>query len=251
MSYRKLFQVEPGSKAKLSEIDPAFTAKHKNKASAAADLEKYTQKLRELQYLLYAEGKRSLLICLQALDAAGKDGTINHVLGNMNPQGTRVHGFKVPSKEEAAHDFLWRIHTADAGQRRSGHLQPLALRRRARGARPQPRARGRLVEALRSDQRLREGPRCQRHAHHQVLPSHQPGRAAPALQAAARRPGPPLEDQRGDYAERELWPQYTQAYEDALRRPAPSTRRGTSFPRITSGSGTWPSPRSSWKPWNR
>src|SRR5208337_3212122 len=52
----------------------------------------------------------SLLICLQALDAAGKDGTINHVLGNMNPQGTRVHGFKVPSKEEAAHDFLWRIH---------------------------------------------------------------------------------------------------------------------------------------------
>ena len=59
---------------------------------------------------MYAEGKRSLLICLQGRDAAGKDGTINHVLGSMNPQGCPVTGFKVPSKEEAAHDFLWRYH---------------------------------------------------------------------------------------------------------------------------------------------
>ena len=116
MDYSELFRVKPGSKVKLGEIDPNFTAKHENKASAQDQLDKYTRKLRELQYLLYAEGKRSLLICLQALDAAGKDGTINHVLGNMNPQGTRVHGFKVPSKEEAAHDFLWRIHRQTPGK---------------------------------------------------------------------------------------------------------------------------------------
>lgn len=109
MDYRKLFQVEPGSKVKLDKIAPDFAAKYEDKTAAEAKLEKYTQKLRELQYLLYAEGKHSLLICLQGLDTAGKDGTINHVLNAMNPQGTRVHGFKVPSREEAAHDFLWRI----------------------------------------------------------------------------------------------------------------------------------------------
>jgi PPK2 family polyphosphate:nucleotide phosphotransferase len=110
MNYSKKFRVEPGIRVKLNKIDPDFTGKHKNKESAEAKLEQYTQKLRELQYLLYAEGKRSLLICLQAMDAAGKDGTINHVMWAMNPQGTRVRGFKNPSREEAAHDFLWRVH---------------------------------------------------------------------------------------------------------------------------------------------
>ena len=75
-------------------------------------MENYKKRLRDLQYLLYAENKQSLLIILQAMDAGGKDGTINHVLGSMNPQGTRVYGFKVPSAEEASHDFLWRIHQA-------------------------------------------------------------------------------------------------------------------------------------------
>jgi PPK2 family polyphosphate:nucleotide phosphotransferase len=109
MNYTELFQVEPGSKVKLGKIDPDFVPKHKNKASAQAELEKYSERLRGLQYLLYAEDKQSLLICLQGLDTAGKDGTINHVLASMNPQGTRVHAFKVPSREEAAHNFLWRI----------------------------------------------------------------------------------------------------------------------------------------------
>lgn len=110
MNYSEQFRVEPGSSVKLNKIDPDFTGKLKNKIAAAAKLEKYTQELRDLQFLLYAEGKRSLLICLQAMDAAGKDGTINHVMWALNPQGTRVHGFKAPSKEEAAHDFLWRAH---------------------------------------------------------------------------------------------------------------------------------------------
>ncbi len=109
MNYAELFQVKPGSNVKLDKIDPFFAAKYENKDAADAKLEKYTQKLRDLQYLLYAEGQRSLLICLQGLDTSGKDGSINHVLGAMNPQGTRVHGFKAPSREEAAHDFLWRI----------------------------------------------------------------------------------------------------------------------------------------------
>jgi PPK2 family polyphosphate:nucleotide phosphotransferase len=110
MRYADQFRVKPGSELKLSHIDPDFTGKHSGKASAKREIAAQEGKLRELQYRLYAENKRSVLICLQAMDAGGKDGTINHVLGAMNPQGAYVHSFKVPSALEAAHDFLWRIH---------------------------------------------------------------------------------------------------------------------------------------------
>ena len=112
MHYTQRFMVKPGTKARLDKIDPSFKDKHESHKAARSELEEDRQKLRELQYRLYAEGKRSLLICLQAMDAGGKDGTVNHVLGAMNPQGCSVYGFKRPSREEAAHDFLWRIHTA-------------------------------------------------------------------------------------------------------------------------------------------
>lgn len=112
MKYSKKFLVEPGSQINLDEIDAGFTDTHESHQHALPEIEAYSHRLKDLQYLLYAEDKRSLLICLQGRDAAGKDGTINHVLGAMNPQGCRVSGFKVPSKEEAAHDFLWRYHKA-------------------------------------------------------------------------------------------------------------------------------------------
>jgi PPK2 family polyphosphate:nucleotide phosphotransferase len=83
-----------------------------NHEAATDEIEHYQQRLRELQELLYAERQRSLLICLQAMDTGGKDGTINHVLGAMNPQGCRVVAFRQPSAEELAHDFLWRVHRA-------------------------------------------------------------------------------------------------------------------------------------------
>ena len=110
MDYFRKFCVKPGSKVNLAKVDAGFRDKHESHEHALPEIEKYSQKLRELQYLMYAEDKRSLLICLQGRDAAGKDGTINHVLSAMNPQGCTVTGFKVPSKEEAAHDFLWRYH---------------------------------------------------------------------------------------------------------------------------------------------
>ena len=112
MNYIKRFRVEPGSKVDLAKIDAGFKDKHESHEQALPEIEAYNQKLHDLQYLMYAEGKHSLLICLQGRDAAGKDGTINHVLGAMNPQGCFVAGFKTPSKEEAAHDFLWRYHKA-------------------------------------------------------------------------------------------------------------------------------------------
>ncbi|WP_035240655.1 polyphosphate kinase 2 family protein [Desulfobacter vibrioformis] len=112
MNYVKRFQVKAGDKVNLKEIDAGFRDRHRSHEHALAEIEVYNNKLRKLQYLLYAENKHSLLICLQGRDAAGKDGTINHVLATLNPQGCTVNGFKVPSTEEAAHDFLWRYHKA-------------------------------------------------------------------------------------------------------------------------------------------
>ena len=106
MNYLERFRVQPGARVKLKDIDPAFKDRHESHEQATAEIGHYQQRLRELQELLYAERQRSLLICLQALDTGGKDGTINHVLGAMNPLGCRVAAFRQPSAEEAAHDFL-------------------------------------------------------------------------------------------------------------------------------------------------
>ena len=92
-----------------SRVASATPGASTEKAAIAAT-EKIAKKIRALQLRLYAEGRQSLLIVLQGLDAAGKDGTINHVLGMMNPQGCKVTGFKQPTPLELRHDFLWRIH---------------------------------------------------------------------------------------------------------------------------------------------
>ena len=93
MNYRKQFRVAPGSRVRLKDFDPGFAGKHAGKRSALAKIEKLKQRMDDLQFRLYAEQKRSLLICLQALDAGGKDGVVRHVIGSMNPQGCRVVGF--------------------------------------------------------------------------------------------------------------------------------------------------------------
>lgn len=110
MTFSDKFRVKPGHKLVLSDIDPAYKERHRDKQHAQAEIDRNAQRLVELQYLLYAEGQRGLLICLQAMDTGGKDGTIRHVLSYMNPQGCRVQAFKIPTHEEAAHDFLWRAH---------------------------------------------------------------------------------------------------------------------------------------------
>jgi PPK2 family polyphosphate:nucleotide phosphotransferase len=102
--------VKPGSNIRLKDIDPDASPGWKNKESAAEQLVRNLEELRSLQYLLYAEAKRSLLIVLQGIDAGGKDGTIHHVMSGFNPQGARVTSFKVPAGEERQHDYLWRVH---------------------------------------------------------------------------------------------------------------------------------------------
>src|SRR5437899_12281872 len=100
----------------LSKIGASYVGKHETHEKALPKIQAPIERMDKLQYLLYADGSQSLLVVLQALDAAGKDGVIRHVFSGMNPQGTFVFGFKQPSKEEAAHDFLWRIHTRAPGK---------------------------------------------------------------------------------------------------------------------------------------
>jgi len=117
MDYRKKFVVEPGgAKVRLSKIDASFAGEHKSHEKAAPELQKQIERLDKLQEQLYADADKSLLIVLQALDAAGKDGVIRHVFRGMNPQGTFVFGFKQPSKIEASRDFLWRAHLRAPGK---------------------------------------------------------------------------------------------------------------------------------------
>ncbi|HVM60084.1 MAG TPA: polyphosphate kinase 2 family protein [Verrucomicrobiae bacterium] len=112
MKLDKRFRVPPHSKVRLADFDPEDTAGVSKGDRAHEKLETNIERMADLEYRLYAEGRRSLLIVLQGMDAAGKDGTVRHVMTGLNPQNCRVTSFKVPSAEEAAHDFLWRIHKA-------------------------------------------------------------------------------------------------------------------------------------------
>jgi PPK2 family polyphosphate:nucleotide phosphotransferase len=103
--------VHPGSKVRLADIDAGATH-GVDKADAEGQLEKNRQRLSVLQYQLYAEARRSLLVVLQGIDAGGKDGTIQHVMSGLNPQGVTVTSFKVPEGQEKRHDYLWRVHQA-------------------------------------------------------------------------------------------------------------------------------------------
>lgn len=98
----------PGQKISLKDYNTSYCGEYKDKDDAEDKLEDDIKKLQKLQYRLYAENKHSLLIVLQAPDAAGKDGAIRHVMSGINPQGTQVFSFKQPSQEELDHDFLWR-----------------------------------------------------------------------------------------------------------------------------------------------
>ncbi len=104
--------VPPGKKIRLKDFDPADTGKFHSKDEARAKLATDIIRLAEYQTVLYAQNTYALLIIFQALDAAGKDSTIKHVMSGVNPQGTEVFSFKQPSAEELDHDYLWRCHKA-------------------------------------------------------------------------------------------------------------------------------------------
>jgi PPK2 family polyphosphate:nucleotide phosphotransferase len=102
------FIVAPGKKARLRQFDPDFTGDFAGKGDARDALKADIKRLAEYQEILYAQNSRALLLVFQAMDAAGKDSAIKHVMSGVNPQGCQVFSFKAPSAEELDHDFMWR-----------------------------------------------------------------------------------------------------------------------------------------------
>ncbi len=101
-------RVRPGSKVRLKSIDTDSTGSYESKETAQKHLKKGIEELRRMQEMLYAQDQQALLLVFQAMDGAGKDSTIEHVMSGVNPQGCQVFSFKAPSAEELDHDFLWR-----------------------------------------------------------------------------------------------------------------------------------------------
>jgi len=102
------YRVKPGKRLRLDRHDPNDTGRFRSEEEAEAKLEKGVLKLADLQERLYAQDRWSVLLVLQAMDAAGKDSTVKHVMRGLNPMGTQVVSFKVPSAEELDHDYMWR-----------------------------------------------------------------------------------------------------------------------------------------------
>jgi len=112
---RDALRIRPGTRVRLEKLDPGATFGH-DKVSSVETTAAQMTRLRDLQDRMWAEAKHSVLVVLQGIDAAGKDGTIAKVMEAFNPQGCPVSSFKVPSAEELAHDFLWRIHKRTPGR---------------------------------------------------------------------------------------------------------------------------------------
>ncbi|HET9305247.1 MAG TPA: polyphosphate kinase 2 family protein [Candidatus Sulfotelmatobacter sp.] len=113
------FRVDRGKHFKLKDFDPADTGHWRSEERAAEALQEGVQRMADLQDKLYAQDRWALLLIFQAMDAAGKDGAIKHVMSGVNPQGCQVYSFKTPSERELQHDFLWRT-TLDLPER--GHI---------------------------------------------------------------------------------------------------------------------------------
>jgi len=216
MDYRKKFLVEPGAKVRLSNIDASFTGDHESHEQAASEVQKQIERLTELQQLLYANDDKSLLIVLQALDAAGKDGVIRHVFTAMNPQGTSVFGFKQPTKFEAARDFLWRTHLRAPGKgevvifNRSHYEDVLVVRVHQLVPHSSWSKRYDLINDFET-MLSQSGTTILKFFLH-ISPEEQLARFKQRLDDPSRH----WKISDSDYSERELWSEYVDAYEDVF-----------------------------------
>ena len=212
------FKIDPGSRAKLAQIDPGFKGHHADHEAAAEEIGHYNERLRALQDLLYAERRRSLLICLQAMDTGGKDGVINHVLAAMNPQGCRVAHFRQPTAEESAHDFLWRAHRAvpACGEvvifNRSHYEDVLAVR--VHDLVPKEVWSARYDQINQFERVLTDSGTLILKFYLHISSEEQLSRFKERLEDPSKQ----WKISEADYAERKHWPEYMAAYEDALTR---------------------------------
>ena len=216
MGYAKDFAIEPGSKLRLAKIDPSYRGKHASRETAAPEIRRQIERMVRLQYLLYADAGQSVLIVLQGLDAAGKDGVIRHLFRGLNPQGVNVFSFKQPTPDELAHDFLWRAHQHTPGRgeavvfNRSYYEDVLVVRVHRLVPRSVWSKRYAQINDFERMLAL-NGTRILKFYLH-ISREEQLERFKARLDDPARQ----WKISLSDYAERELWPDYIEAYEEAI-----------------------------------
>jgi len=207
-----------GRTVRLSQWKPGATPGCKDKQEAAERLAKNLERIDELQYRLFAEAQRSLLIVLQGMDTSGKDGLIRKAMTVFNPQGCKVWPFKVPNHEEAAHDFLWRIHRATPGRgevaifNRSHYEDVLVVRVHDLVPREVWSTRYEVINDFERFLR-RNGTVVLKFFLH-ISRKEQRDRLLARLEAPTKR----WKFSDADLAERTHWGSYQRAYEDALAR---------------------------------
>jgi PPK2 family polyphosphate:nucleotide phosphotransferase len=216
MNYGKKFVVKHGSKVRLGKIDPSYTGKHASHLTAVPETAKQVERMDRLQYLMYAGVSRSLLIVLQGLDAAGKDGVVRHLFTGMNPQGTKVFGFKEPTRQELEHDFLWRVHRCTPGKgevaifNRSHYEDVLVVRVQKLVPRSVWSRRYDVINDFEA-MLIENGTHVLKFYLH-ISQDEQLARFRQRLEDPARR----WKISESDYTQRKLWPKYIEAYEDAI-----------------------------------
>jgi PPK2 family polyphosphate:nucleotide phosphotransferase len=218
---RDRFIAKPGSNVRLDRIDPGFTGKKSHK-KAEGEIASLIERMARLQYLLYADAGQSILVVLQGLDAAGKDGVIRHIFTGMNPQGTRVFSFRRPTDEEEAHDFLWRIHP-HAPRRgevvifnRSHYEDVLVVRVHELVSEDVWSRRYQQITGF-EELLAANGTRILKFYLH-ISPDEQLKRFEKRLDTPDRQ----WKISEEDYQERDFWPAYVEAYQDALERTSTS-----------------------------
>ena len=213
----KDLRVAPGGHIRLRDFNPSHKGDYQ-KHEALNKVEELRQKMGDLQQRLFAERKRSLLIVLQGLDAGGKDGVIQHVIGSMNPDGCHVANFKEPTQLELAHDFLWRVEaqTPAKGEiaifNRSHYEDVLIVR--VHNLVPKPVWSQRYEQINDFERRLtKNGTQVLKFFLH-ISKEEQLERFDQRLDDPAKR----WKISEADYTEREYWDDYLRAYEDAFAR---------------------------------
>ncbi|HSO24774.1 MAG TPA: polyphosphate kinase 2 family protein [Chondromyces sp.] len=212
------FRVAPGKRVDLERLDADWKPESLDRDQAEDRTAELVERLRDLQHLMYAQDRHSLLIVLQGRDAAGKDGTIRKVFGPMNPQGCRVTSFKVPTAEELEHDFLWRCHKATPRRgevaifNRSHYEDVLVVR--VRGLVPKSVWRARYEHINAFERLLADSGTT-------ILKFFLHIDREEQLERFGKRIENPKKNWKisdADYSERPLWDDYTAAYEEAFRR---------------------------------
>jgi len=209
--------VQPGKRCKLARLDPGHTG-DLDKKRARKLVGQRLEELNELQERLYSGGERALLIVLQAMDTGGKDGTIKHVFSAFNPQGVEVTSFKVPSEEELAHDFLWRVHKAVprrgmVGVFNRSHYEDVLVVR-VRNLVPEAVCSGRFEQINAFEAQLAASGVAIVKLFLHISPEEQ----AERLQERQQRPDKHWKFNPADLEDRKLWKHFQAAYEDALSR---------------------------------